>query len=47
MLNPGKINHEHLTDLSTSHLSDVATVPWGIQKVIFRHYYSYTSGYLR
>jgi len=30
-----------------SHLLDVATLPWEIQKVIFRHYYSYTSDYLR
>ena len=30
MLNPAKIRREHLTDLS-----DVATVPWEIQKVIF------------
>jgi len=27
-------------------LSDVATLPWEIQKVIFQHYYSYTSDYL-
>jgi len=29
------------------HLSDVATLPWEIQKVIFQQYYSYTSDYLR
>ena len=28
------------------HLSDVATLPLGIQKVIFQHYYFYTSDYL-
>jgi len=28
------------------HLSDVATLPWEIQKVIFHHYYLYTSNYL-
>jgi len=29
-------------------LSDVATLPWEIQKkVIFQHYYSYTLDYLR
>jgi len=28
------------------HLSAVATLPWEIQ-VIFQHYYSYTSDYLR
>ena len=30
-----------------SHLSDVATLPWEIKKVIFQHYSSYTSDYLR
>ena len=30
------------------HLSDVATLPWEIlKKVIFQHYYSYTSDYIR
>jgi len=29
------------------HLSDVATLPWEIKKVIFQHYSSYTSDYLR
>jgi len=31
------------------HLSDVAILPWEIEKVIFQHYYSYrpTSDYLR
>jgi len=29
------------------HLSDVATLPWEIQKVICQHYYLYTSDYLR
>ena len=29
------------------HLSDVATLPWETQKVIFPHYYSYTLNYLR
>jgi len=29
------------------HLSDVATLRWEIQKVIFQHYYSYISDYLR
>jgi len=29
------------------HLSDVATLPWEIQKVIFQHYYLYPSDYLR
>ena len=29
------------------HLSDVATLLWEISKNIFRHYYSYTSDYLR
>jgi len=43
MLNPEKIWHEHLTDLSTSPVS----LPSEIQKVIFQHYYSYTSDYLR
>jgi len=28
------------------HLSDVATLPWEIQKSLFQHYYSYTSDYL-
>ena len=28
------------------HLSDVATLPWEIQKVIFHHYYLYTPNYL-
>jgi len=28
------------------HLSDVATLPWKIQKVIFHDYYSYTSDYV-
>jgi len=27
------------------HLSDVATLPWEIQKVTFQHYYSCTSHY--
>ena len=27
------------------HLSDVATLPWEIQKVIFHHYYLYTPNY--
>ena len=30
-----------------SYLSDVATLPWEIQKGIFQHYYSYTSDYFR
>jgi len=29
-----------------SHLSDVATLPWEIQKIIFQHYYSCTLYYL-
>jgi len=29
------------------HMSGVATLPWEIQKVIFQHYYAYTSRYLR
>jgi len=29
------------------HLSDVATLLWEGQKVIFQHYYSYTSDNLR
>ena len=28
------------------YLSDVATLPWEIQKLIFQHYYLYTSHYL-
>ena len=32
MLNPEKIWHEHLTELS---LSDLATLPWEIQKKSF------------
>ena len=31
MLNTEKISHENITDLST-HMSDVATVPWEIPK---------------
>jgi len=34
MLNTDKIWHENLTDCPP-HLSDVATVPWEIKKVIF------------
>ena len=34
MLNPEKIWHEYLTDLSNS-LADVATLPWEIQKSHF------------
>jgi len=29
------------------HLSDVATLPWEIEKSHFQHYYSYASDYLR
>jgi len=39
ILNPEKIWHEYLTDLSTS--------PVVCSQVIFQHYYSYTSHYLR
>jgi len=46
MLNPEKIRHEHL-QICPPHLSDVATLPWKIQIVIFQQYYSYTSDYLR
>ena len=28
------------------HLSDVATLPWETQEVVFQQYYSYTSDYL-
>jgi len=44
MLNPEKIWHENLTHLST-YLSDVATLPWEIQKVIFNSII-HTSDYL-
>ena len=44
MLNPEKIWHEYFTDLSTSH---VRCSLGKSQKVIFQHYYSYTSDYLR
>jgi len=37
-LNPEKISHEHIT-----YLSDVATLPWEIQKNRFQQYHSYTS----
>ena len=40
MLNPPKISHESLTDLSP-HLSEVATLPCEIQKSHFQQYYSY------
>ena len=40
MWNPEKIWHENLTDCS-SRLSDVATVPWEIEKSHFQQYYSY------
>jgi len=40
MLIPEKIWHENLTDLPP-HLSDVATLPWEIQKGHFQQYYSY------
>ena len=39
-LNPEAIAHEIL-QVSPPHLSDVATVPWEIQKSHFQHYYSY------
>ena len=35
----------NILQICSPHLSDVATLPWEIQKVIFRHY-SYTSDYL-
>ena len=38
--NPEKIWHENLTDCPLR-LSDVATVPWEIQKSHFQQYYSY------
>jgi len=31
-LNPEKISHEHIT-----YLSDVATLPWEIQKIVFNN----------
>jgi len=40
MLNAEKIWHEML-QICPSHLSDVATLPWGIQKSHFQQYYSY------
>jgi len=39
-LNPEAIAHEIL-QVSPPHLSDVATLPWEIQKSHFQHYYSY------
>jgi len=41
MLNPGKIWHEIL-QICPPHVSDVATLPWEIQKSHFQQYYSYT-----
>jgi len=37
-----------ILQICPSHLSDVATLPWEVQKIIFQHYYSYrpTSDYL-
>jgi len=40
MLNPEKIWHEIL-QICPSHLSDVATLPWEIQKSYFWQRYSY------
>jgi len=40
MWNPEKIWHENLTDYPPR-LSDVASVPWEIQKSYFQQYYSY------
>jgi len=40
MLNPEKIWHEILR-VCPPHLSDVATLPWEIQKSYFQQYYSY------
>jgi len=40
-LNPGKIWHEIL-QICPRHVSDVATLPWEIQKSHFQQYYSYT-----
>jgi len=41
----------NILQICPSHLSDVATLPWEIQKsyfsIIFQHCYSYTSDYLR
>jgi len=45
MLNPEKIDMNTL-QTCPPHLSDVETLPGKIQKVIFQHYYSYTSHYL-
>jgi len=39
-LNPEAIAHEIL-QVSPPHLSDVATLPWEIQKSHFQQYYSY------
>jgi len=39
MLNAEKISHEML-QIFPSHLSDVATLPWEIQKRDFQQYYS-------
>jgi len=40
ILNLEKILHEIL-HVCPPHLSDVATLPWEIQKSHFQHYYSY------
>ena len=46
-LNPEIIRHESLTDC-LPHLSDVATLPWEIQKkVMFNSIIIHTSDYLR
>jgi len=36
----------NILQICPPHLSDVATLPWEIRKVIFQNYYSYTSDYL-
>jgi len=40
VLNPEKIGHE-IFQICSPHLSDVATLPWEIQKSHFQQYYSY------
>jgi len=41
MLNPKKKFEVNVLQISPSHLSDVATLPWEIQKSHFQQYYSY------
>jgi len=40
---PEKIWHKLLTDLSTSPVRCSHLIPWELKKIIFQHYYSYTS----